>query len=75
MGSMLLAHIDRNKACQFGVSIKEEAVINNQHTNFLIVEADHARNIEQFMMPFSQVGEVNIKPASTCETVVGRLGY
>jgi len=31
MGSMLLAHIDRNKASQFGVSIKEEAVIQSTH--------------------------------------------
>lgn len=74
IGNMLLALINRSNARQFGVSIKEDAVVDSQHTFFLIVEADNARNIEQFMMPFSQVGEVNIWPASTCETVVGRLG-
>jgi hypothetical protein len=74
MGSMLLAHIGRNNASQFGISSKEEAVIDNQHTFFMILEAEDARIIEQFMAPFRQVGEVNIWPASTCETVVGRSG-
>jgi hypothetical protein len=74
MGAMLLGHISPLNACKFGVNIRGDAVIDGQHTFVLILESDQRQNIENFMMPFSQAGPVEILPASECETVVERAG-
>ena len=73
-GSMLLKHIERVNARKFGLEILSDAVLDNQHTFVLIMEADNPSQIENFMQPFKQAGEVNIWPASSCETVVEREG-
>jgi uncharacterized protein with GYD domain len=74
MGAMLLGHISPLNARKFGVQIRGDAVIDGQHTFVLILESDQRQNIENFMMPFSQAGPVEILPASECETVVERAG-
>ncbi|MFN2160226.1 MAG: DUF3303 domain-containing protein [Anaerolineales bacterium] len=73
-GSMLLDHIDSANARKYGLQIFSDAVLDNQHTFVLIVEADNPGQIENFMQPFNQIGRVDIWPASTCETVVEREG-
>jgi len=74
MGAMLLSHISPLNARKFGVQIRGDAVLDGQHTFVLILESDDRQNIENFMMPFSQAGPVEIVPASECETVVERAG-
>lgn len=74
MGAMLLTHISPTNARKFGVEIHSDAVLDNQHTFVLIVEADNTNQIDTFMQPFKMAGSVEIWPASTCETVVERAG-
>jgi hypothetical protein len=74
MGSMLLQHLSPDNAATYGITIQGEAVINNAHTFYMIVEAPNREQVEQFMTPFAQAGSVEVLPASTCEAVVGRGG-
>ena len=72
MGPMLLKHLAPPNAANFGVNVRSEAVINGEHTFYLILEAEGADKIKEFMAPFSQAGTVEIWPANTCEVVVDR---
>jgi len=74
MGPMLLQHLSRGNASGHGVTIQAEAVVNDAHTLYLIVEADSRDRVEGFMAPFAQVGTVDVLPASYCEAVIGRGG-
>jgi len=74
MGSFLLSHISPLNARKFGVNIQSDAVLDNQHTFVLIVDAEDPSHIENFMQPFKMAGSVEIWPASTCEVVVERAG-
>ena len=64
MGGMLLQHISKPNARNFGVEVRGDAVLDGQHTFVLILEADSKTKIEQFMQPFAQAGTVEITPAS-----------
>ena len=72
MGPMLLKHISPQNAATFDVNVKGDAVINGEHTFYLILEADGADKIQEFMSPFAQMGSVEIWPANSCEVVVAR---
>ena len=72
MGSMLLPHLSSENASGQGVTIQAEAVVNDAHTLYLIVEADGRDRVEGFMAPFAQAGTVEVLPASSCEAVIGR---
>src|SRR5260370_41085262 len=74
MGSMLLTHLAPENASAQGVTIDAEAVVNDAHTLYLIVEADTRDRVEGFMAPFARAGTVEVLSASTCEAVVGRRG-
>jgi len=74
MGQMLLKHLSPRNASQYGVTIYGDGVVDGQHTLYLIVEADHSSQVEEFMKPFRQAGSVEVMPASTCEAVVARAG-
>lgn len=74
MGPMLLTHLSPESASGQGVTIKAEAVVNDAHTLYLIVDADSSERVDRFMTPFAQVGTVEVLPASSCEAVVGRGG-
>jgi hypothetical protein len=74
MGSMLLQHLSSENASGQGVTIQAEAVVNDAHTLYLIVEADSRDRVEGFMAPFAQAGTVEVLPASSCEAVIGRGG-
>jgi hypothetical protein len=71
---MLLAHLAQENAATYGITIQGEAVVNNAHTLYLILDAPDQQRVEQFMAPFAQAGSVEVLPASTCEAVVGRGG-
>ncbi len=74
MGSMLLEHLSSDNASAHGVTIDAEAVVNDAHTLYMIVEADSRDRVEGFMAPFAQAGTVEVLAASSCEAVIGRGG-
>jgi uncharacterized protein DUF3303 len=74
MGPMLLRHLSAANASGQGVTIQAEAVVNDAHALYLIVEADSRDRVEGFMAPFAQLGTVEVLPASSCEAVIGRGG-
>ena len=74
MAPLLLAHLSPVGTSGQGVTIRAEAVVNEAHTLFLIVDADSREQLERFMTPFAQVGTVEVMPASSCEAVIGRGG-
>ena len=74
MGSMLLRHLPEENASGQGVTIQAEAVVNDAHALYLIVEAGSRDRVEGFLAPFAQAGTVEVLPASSCEAVIGRGG-
>ncbi len=74
MGQMLLDHLGQPNAARHGVTIHSEAVLDGQHTLYLIAEAPNQATLERFLAPFGQAGSVEIWPASHCAAVVERGG-
>lgn len=74
MAQMLLQHLSAQNAKSFGLTIHGEAVVNNAHTLFMIVDGPDRESVNRFMQPFAQAGTVEILAASPCEVVVGRGG-
>lgn len=71
---MLLRHLSPDNAASQGLTIRGEAVADNAHALYMIVEANDAETVNRFMQPFAQAGSVSVMPASSCETVVERGG-
>jgi DMSO/TMAO reductase YedYZ molybdopterin-dependent catalytic subunit len=74
VGATLLNHLSRPNVRQHGVEIQGEAVVQGEHTLYLIVEADDESGLRQFMQPFEMAGSLDIYPASTCARVVASGG-
>jgi hypothetical protein len=74
MGAMLLEHLSDENAAKLGISIHGEAVIEGQHTLYLIAEAPDRETVEGFLAPFAMAGSVEVLEANPCATVVGRAG-
>src|SRR5436309_1760842 len=74
MGAMLLNHLSRPNVRQHGVEIQGEAIVQGEHTLYLIVEAGDEGRLREFMRPFQMVGTLDIYPASTCARVVASGG-
>jgi hypothetical protein len=72
MGPMLVQHVSDEHASKFGVKVRADAVVDGQHTFYLIVEAADEDIVKDFMTPFYQAGTVEIMPSSSCEVVVER---
>jgi hypothetical protein len=72
LGQMLLKHLA--SASDYKVEIKSEGVIDGSHRLILFIESETRENVENFMAPFMQFGEVEISQASLCESVVERGG-
>jgi DMSO/TMAO reductase YedYZ molybdopterin-dependent catalytic subunit len=70
MGAMLLSHLSRPNVRRFGIEIKGEAVVQGEHTLYMIVESPDEGSINAFMEPFGLAGSVEVFPASTCAGVV-----
>lgn len=73
-GAMLLNHLSRPSVAQFGVKIRGEAVVKDEHTLYLIVEAGDERRLREFLAPFAGAGSVDLYPASTCSGAVAAGG-
>ena len=74
MGAELLNYLSRPSVRQHGIRIQGEAVVQGEHTFYLIVEADDEVGLRAFMQPFQMAGSVDIYPASTCARVVASGG-
>ena len=74
IGAMLLNYLSRPSVSQRGVRIQGEAVVQGEHTLYLIVEAPDESALRAFMQPFQMAGSVNVYPASTCARVVASGG-
>jgi DMSO/TMAO reductase YedYZ molybdopterin-dependent catalytic subunit len=74
MGAMLLNYLSRPSVRQRGVRIQGEAVVQGEHTLYLIVEASDESTLRAFMQPFQMAGSLDIYPASTCARVVASGG-
>ena len=72
MGAMLLEHLSDESAARQGISIHGEAVIEGQHTLYLIAEAPARAALEGFLAPFAMAGAVEVLEANPCSTVVDR---
>jgi DMSO/TMAO reductase YedYZ molybdopterin-dependent catalytic subunit len=73
-GASLLNYLSRPSVRQHGVEIRGEAVVQGEHTLYMIVEADTEARVQEFMAPFSGAGTVDVYPASTCAAVVASGG-
>ncbi|WP_211881000.1 sulfite oxidase [Pseudarthrobacter albicanus] len=74
MGAMLLNHLSRPNARQYGVEIQGEAVVQGEHTLYFIAEAGDENRLREFMQAFQEVGSLDVYPASTCARVVAGGG-
>lgn len=73
-GATLLNYLSRPNVRRHGVQIHGEAVVQGQHTFYLIAEAADEVGLRAFMQPFEMAGSVDIYPASTCARVVASGG-
>ena len=71
VGAMLLNQLSRPNVRQHGVEIQGEAVVQGEHTLYMIVEAGDEGGVREFMRPFEMAGSLDIYPASTCARVRG----
>jgi DMSO/TMAO reductase YedYZ molybdopterin-dependent catalytic subunit len=74
LGAGLLNYLSRPNVRQLGLQIHGEAVVQGEHTFYLIVEASDEGRVRTFMAPFQMAGSVDIYPASTCARVVASGG-
>ena len=74
MGAMLLNYLSKPNVRQQGVTIQGEAVVQGQHTLYMIVESSDEERVRAFMAPFTQAGTVEVLKASTCVRVVASGG-
>jgi DMSO/TMAO reductase YedYZ molybdopterin-dependent catalytic subunit len=74
MGAMLLNYLSRPNVRSRGIAIKGEAVVQGEHTLYMIVESNDEERVRQFMEPFAMAGRVDVYPASTCVQVVAAGG-
>ena len=74
VGASLLNHLSRPNVRKFGLQIQGEAVVQGEHTMYLIVEAADEVGLRAFMQPFQMAGSLDIYPASTCVRAVASGG-
>jgi DMSO/TMAO reductase YedYZ molybdopterin-dependent catalytic subunit len=73
-GAEILNYLSRPNVRKRGVEIYGEAIVQNEHTLYLIVESSDADRVREFMKPFADVGSVEVYPASTCARAVASGG-
>jgi DMSO/TMAO reductase YedYZ molybdopterin-dependent catalytic subunit len=73
-GATLLNYLSRPNVRQQGIDIKGEAVVQGEHTLYMILESEDEALVRDFMQPFAMAGSVDIYPASTCAGVVASGG-
>jgi len=74
VGAALLNWLSRPNVRQHGVEIRGEAIVQGEHTLYMIVESNDEARVREFMRPFAMAGSVDVYPASTCARVVASGG-
>src|ERR1700731_5300800 len=74
IGATLLNHLSRPNVRRHGLEIQGEAVVQGEHTLYVIVQASDESQVREFMQPFQMAGSLDIYPASTCARVVASGG-
>src|SRR5262245_30872802 len=74
MGATLLNYLSRRNVRHHGITSRGEAVVQGEHTLYMIVESSDEDRVRAFMGPFAQAGTVDVFPASTCARVVASGG-
>jgi DMSO/TMAO reductase YedYZ molybdopterin-dependent catalytic subunit len=74
MGAMLLSHLSRPSGRRHGVEILGEAVVQGEHTMYLIAQATDESHLREFLQPFQLAGSLEVYPAATCAGVVASGG-
>jgi len=69
MAPMLLSEISEENAGKYGIKIHGEAVVNGEHTFYLILDAPDEKSVNNFI---AQAGSVEVYSSSSCEVVVER---
>src|SRR2546429_9312764 len=70
LGAALLNHLSRPTAKRQGIEVKGEAVVQGEHTLYLILEAGEEDGVRRFLEPFAMAGSGDVYPASTVARVV-----
>jgi DMSO/TMAO reductase YedYZ molybdopterin-dependent catalytic subunit len=73
-GAELLNYLSRSQVNRHGVEIHGEAIVDGQHTLYMILQAADETAVYSFMTPFALAGTVEVHPASTCAKVVAGGG-
>jgi DMSO/TMAO reductase YedYZ molybdopterin-dependent catalytic subunit len=73
-GAALLNHLSRPSARRSGVEIRAEAIVEGEHSLYMIVESESHERVRDYMDLFRVAGEVDIHPASTCARAVAAGG-
>jgi len=60
MGAMLLQHLSARNASKYGIQIHGDAVVDGQHTLFLILDSKDAGQVSRFMEPFQNAGPPDV---------------
>jgi DMSO/TMAO reductase YedYZ molybdopterin-dependent catalytic subunit len=74
VGAMLLNLLSRPNVRQYGVEIMGEAVLQDEHTVYFILEAGDEGRLREFMQPLQMAGSLDIYPARTCARVIASGG-
>ena len=74
MGATLLNHLSRPNVRRHGLEMLGEAVVQGEHTLYVIVQAEDESRVREFMRPLQMAGSLDIYPASTCARVVASGG-
>src|SRR5437763_440910 len=74
MGAALLNHLSRPNVRRHGLEMLGEAIVQGEHTLYVIVKADDESCVREFMRPFQMAGSLDVYPASTCARVVASGG-
>src|SRR5207247_9712088 len=75
MGAMLLNHLSRPNVRQHGVEIQGEAIVQGEHTLYLIVEASDEGRLREPLQPFHMAGTLPLYPAPTSRRAVASGGW
>src|SRR5437870_12449872 len=72
MGPKLLVHLSQPSAESFGVQTHAEAVVDGEHTFYLMLSADQAAQGERSLAPCAPPGRAEVTPASLGARVAAR---
>jgi DMSO/TMAO reductase YedYZ molybdopterin-dependent catalytic subunit len=74
MGAQLVNHLSRPHVRSLGIEIHGEAVVEGEHTIYMVVESSDEDRVRDFLRPFAMAGSVEVYHASTCVSVISRGG-